>query len=554
MAFKFADVILQFLRDHPGLSAVNFVLALVVTPLNEILLPHLYGMLVRAIERGESISVALVCILAVLGFVQLGWLLKDVIDMKTQPRLFDYVKTRMVNSIVEKYDGYLVEPKTGRVISKIVRSPDVLTWWTSCILDYFIPQTFAIVAALCYFLYYDALLASTLLLMLGTICVLVYVAPVRCIAPSIWREETLDAVHEDIEDLLRNLVSVYSNDTAAVELGRLHRSGEKFTRANAATIACMVKFNAIGVPLIVLFILCIVTRCVHLIRAGRLQTGTFVSIFMMATSMIHTLQWLVSIVGKSVVDIGTIIDAEKMLSREHVDGFAGPQESLKSAKDARPLASGIGFSKVTFTHAATAQPVIKDATLHFERGQWTVITGNIGSGKSTILKLLMAFITPQQGDLYIDGRWYAELAPRDVRRRVVYMPQEAVLFDRPIIENVLYGSTARTVDDVRRAVKDLGLDAAFADLPEGLNTPAGKNGTRLSGGQRQLVWFLRIALRDPHYIIMDEPTASMDVETKEALLRALRIMARDKTVIMVTHDRDLLRFATRRVEWDKHRA
>lgn len=543
--FSFRDVILDFLRRNPGLAAANFLLAMVITPLNEIALPHLYGRLVRAIEKKEPVLSGILAILTVLGIVQLGWLLKDVFDMRTQPRLFDFVKTRMVDSILEKYDGDLAEPQTGRVISKVVRSPDVLTWWMACLLDYFVPQAFTIIFALLYLLRYDRVLASTLLIMLLTICVLIYVAPSRCVQPSIDREEALDGVHEDVDDLLRNLVSVYSSDTAAEEIARLHTSGDRFTAANAKTIACMVKYNAVGVPLVMLFILSVVGRSVYLIRAGRLEPSAFVSIFMMATSMIHTLQWMVSIVGKSVVDIGTIVDAERMLARSHETRDTDAADTRNTGP---PPRDGIGLSRVTFTHPGRA-PVIADASLHFEEGEWTVITGNIGTGKSTILKLLMAFITPQRGDLYAGGRWYADMEPRDVRRQVAYMPQEAVLFDRTVAENILYGSRGKTLEDVNDLVRELGLQDEFAGLPSGLDTMAGKNGSRLSGGQRQLVWFLRIALREPRYIIMDEPTASMDAGTKAALLSALRILADGKTVIMVTHDADLLEFATRRVQW-----
>lgn len=437
-----------------------------------------------------------------------------------------------------------MEPKTGQMISKIVRAPDVLTWWIACAVDYFLPQVIAFIFATAYFWYYDVGLAATMMIMVAAVCCLIYIAPHRCAEASIERENTLDAVHEDVEDLLRNLVSVYSNDTGKDEVLRLHASGNRFVAANAKTMACMIKFNAIGVPLIVLFVLCIVTRSCHLIQTGRLQTGTFVSIFMMATSMIQTLNWLVSIIGASVVDVGIIADAEKLLSRnDKTDRVSRP--------GVPPPADGIGLACVTFMHRDTTTPVISNTNIHFEQGQWTIITGNIGSGKSTILKLLMAFVTPQEGDLYAAGHWYSDMSPKHVRRLVAYMPQDAILFDRTIAENILYGSSGKTTQDVYRIANELGVWDEFAALPDALDTVAGKNGSRLSGGQRQLVWFIRVALREPEYIIMDEPTASMDASTKRLLLNAMRKLGHEKTVIMVTHDPDLMRYATRRVNWEK---
>ncbi|PNH12572.1 Antigen peptide transporter 2 [Tetrabaena socialis] len=380
-------------------------LAITLTPINDILLPHLYGLLVSSVEKRTSHIKPLAYVIGALAVVQGGAFVKDVLDMYTQPMLFDFIKTSMVDAMLGKYDGNIVEPNTGQIVSKVVRAPDIIAWWTSVVLEYFIPQLFAFGFAFAYFLWYDVYLAGSLMLLVVAVIVLLVYSPSRCIKKSVIREQMLDLVHEDVDDVLRNLISVYSNDTAEEELEHLHASGVKFMNANVDAMYCLLKFKAIGVPIIVAFVALVVIRCCNLIQSGRLQTGTFVSIFMITTSLVGSLMWLVSIIKASTVDIGTITESQQLFSKSEQ-----PPHDVGHAPDtSTPFPDGIGFQDVTFTHVGSKRPVIKGLTAHFERGERTVITGNIGSGKSTILKLMMAFIQPIEGDLYVSGTWYSQL-------------------------------------------------------------------------------------------------------------------------------------------------
>jgi ATP-binding cassette subfamily B protein len=185
----------------------------------------------------------------------------------------------------------------------------------------------------------------------------------------------------------------------------------------------------------------------------------------------------------------------------------------------------------------------------FNPGETTILMGDIGSGKSTILKLLMRFYLPQEGDMFIDGKWYADLTTYQIRRNIGYVQQTPILFNRSVYENIKYGNPNITNDNIDQVVHELGIQKEFSNLEDGLNTTVGKNGSKLSGGQKQLVMTLRILLQNPDYLFLDEPTASMDTKTKEVLFYMLdKIMEKGKkTVIMITHDPYLLKKADRKI-------
>ena len=216
-------------------------------------------------------------------------------------------------------------------------------------------------------------------------------------------------------------------------------------------------------------------------------------------------------------------------------------------QDIDPPKNGIGLYQVSFKYTNANDYTLKDITIHFKPGENTALLGDIGSGKTTLLKLMMRLYMPNVGDLFINNQWYSHQTTYQIRRSIGYVPQNPILFNRSIYDNIKYGNDISN-QDIDYIVDDLGISKEFSNLTNGLNTLVGKNGSKLSGGQRQLIWCLRILLVNPEIILLDEPTASMDVKTKDLLFYMLdKIMTKEKTVIMITHDPYLLKKCTNKV-------
>ncbi|MGP0032753.1 MAG: ABC transporter ATP-binding protein/permease, partial [Acidimicrobiales bacterium] len=190
-------------------------------------------------------------------------------------------------------------------------------------------------------------------------------------------------------------------------------------------------------------------------------------------------------------------------------------------------------------------PALRLPSLAVAPGEVVAIAGPSGCGKSTLLGVLLGLTPVTAGSVHVGDADLADLDPDAWRARVSWVPQRPHLFARAIADNVRLGRPGATDDDVRSAIARAGLDGVVARLPRGLETPLGSEGAGLSAGERQRVALARAFLRDAPLLLLDEPTASLDGQTEEAILRTVRSLMGDRTVIIAAHRPSLLDLADR---------
>jgi ABC-type multidrug transport system fused ATPase/permease subunit len=233
--------------------------------------------------------------------------------------------------------------------------------------------------------------------------------------------------------------------------------------------------------------------------------------------------------------------------QETLDMFKVCEKYKHERKHDIPSMPGIFLQDVSFTFEGRKTPLFKHLRLYIPEGQTVLIVGHIGSGKSTLVRLLMKYAEPDDGDIYIHNIPYSKMKACDLRRLIGYVPQNPILFNRTVYENITYGLPYVSREDVTFLINDLELASV---LPSDLDSSVGKYGSKVSGGQRQVIWILRTILQNPSIVLMDEPTSSMDEVTKAKIHKAMSLLMKDKTVVMVTHDSYLMQYATRVIEMD----
>jgi ATP-binding cassette subfamily B protein len=213
----------------------------------------------------------------------------------------------------------------------------------------------------------------------------------------------------------------------------------------------------------------------------------------------------------------------------------------------------IELDRVSHRYPESAADAIRDVSLTISAGETVAFVGSSGSGKSTMLNLVLGFVRPTSGRILLDGQDTRELDLRSVRRHVSVVPQESVLFEGTIRDNVAYGLDDADDERVRAALRDANALQFVDDLPDGWHTVVGERGARLSGGQRQRIAIARALVRDPRILLLDEATSALDPESEQLVKQALDRLMAGRTTLVVAHRLSTVRSADRIVVLERGR-
>jgi ATP-binding cassette, subfamily C, bacterial LapB len=220
--------------------------------------------------------------------------------------------------------------------------------------------------------------------------------------------------------------------------------------------------------------------------------------------------------------------------------FAEPEERAESVIRRERPAGRLLLDGVVFAYEPDAAPTLSLDKLEIRPGGVTVILGKNGSGKTTLLKVLMGLYPPAKGRVLLDGADIAQFTRGEMAGWVGYVPQETLLFNASVRDNIAYGAPGCDDEAILLAAKCAGVHDVIADMPDGYATGIGEAGSRLSAGQRQRIAVARALVGNPPVLLLDEPSASLDRQAEEDLRVTLAELAKSRTVVVVTHSPVLL--------------
>ncbi len=278
---------------------------------------------------------------------------------------------------------------------------------------------------------------------------------------------------------------------------------------------------------------------VYLIHANRLTMGGLIASTMLISRAMAPLAQIVGLLMQYQNARMALKSLEETMDRP-------TERSGETAFVHRPEIRGeIEFRDVTFSYARDVEPALKNLSFRIRAGEHVVVLGRVGSGKTTLQKLMLGLYVPNSGAVLVDGVDLRQLDPADLRKSIGYVGQDPVLFYGTLRENITIG--APYADD--RAVIEAAELGGLADFvnrhPKGFDMIIGERGESLSGGQKQGVAIARAVLLDPPILLLDEPTSAMDFSSEAQFKERLRRFAQHKTLIIVTHRTSLIDLAAR---------
>lgn len=286
---------------------------------------------------------------------------------------------------------------------------------------------------------------------------------------------------------------------------------------------------------------------VYLVVSNNLSMGALIAVSMLSSRCIAP-------VGKAAGLMMQYHSASRSLAA--LDGIMR-KETERPAESAfltRPHLEGdVELRGVTFTYPGQERPALSGVSFRIARGERVALVGRVGSGKSTVSKLILGLYQPQEGTVLLDGADIRSIDPAEIRRNVASVPQDVTLFFGTLKENLMFGNPPRGDDEILRAAEAAGVDR-FANLhPRGFDMQVGERGECLSSGQRQTIAVARALLKHAPILLLDEPTASMDNATEDHVRAHLASFVADRTLLLVTHRTALLELVDRIIVLDEGR-
>jgi len=233
--------------------------------------------------------------------------------------------------------------------------------------------------------------------------------------------------------------------------------------------------------------------------------------------------------------------------------FSSEAERQESEVSLGTPKGNLTLENVVFSYNPEGAPIINDIKLSIKPSSLTALVGRNGSGKTTLIKLILGLYKPSSGRVLLDGADLAQFTRSELASWMGYVPQDCVVFAGTVRENISHGQPDAPDQEIIRAAKAAGVHDFIIDMPDGYATEIGEAGQRLSGGQRQRIAIARALVGKPSVVLMDEPSGSLDRQAEEELKRTLIELAKEHTVIIVTHSPILLQACDNLVALDKGR-
>ena len=339
------------------------------------------------------------------------------------------------------------------------------------------------------------------------------------------QQSNVVAVVEQGLESMRVVKAFGRQDLAQAELGSASRATVDAALKARRIKALLSPVVAVAVSLCVSVVL---WRGSALILAGVMTAGALTVFLSYLTKFFKPVQDLATMTNSiaqtavGVERIQAILDADTVIPER------------PDAREVKTLAGDIVFSEVAFAYDPDS-PVLQKVSFHIKPGQMVGVVGPTGGGKSTIVSLIPRFYDPTAGKIEIDGVDIRDYKLQALRDQIGYVLQETVLFQGTIRDNIAYGRASATDEEIMNAAKLADVDEFVMRMPHGYDTMVGERGSTISGGQRQRIGIARALVRNNPILILDEPTAALDTESENLVVKALEKLMAGRTVITIAH-------------------
>lgn len=522
--------LIRLLRPYRGKVVLAFVaanvasVAVLAIPL---VIRHFLG---AAIHEGEAdipfgFALAAPFVLVVMGLAGYTAIYQmfDVSTLVTADLRRDYV-----HRLLRLPLGFHRRRSTGELLDRLIQSVADVEWCIRNVMVGFVTSGLNILGALglMFFMNWRLTLVAILATGLGASTYSLLHGRIRRAEKG--RQVASADVSSHVHDLVTGMEVVKAFRAEERELTRFGRLQEVLvgSQRRGAMLLSLIEPVVLAVMVVAIFIVLLFGS--RLIAAGELSAESLVAFLMYFLLVVPQIRSLSVQYGRS----QRLVVALERLDEIHA------VEPEKDAPEARPLQAPvtgeIELRNVSYRYA-NRERALRDVSLRIEARERVGIVGESGAGKSTLCNLLLRFYEPQDGEILVDGVDLRAVTAASVREAIAFVPQDVMLFDDTILENVRYGRASATDEEVFAACRAARADEFVAELPERYATRVGGRGLSLSGGQRQRLALARALLKDAPILLLDEPTSSLDARNELLVHEGMSSAMEGRTTLVIAH-------------------
>lgn len=426
-------------------------------------------------------------------------------------------------------DNYFNNTKIGQIMSRITSDLfDVTEFAHHCPEEFFIALLKGVVSFL--------ILARVNVLLTVIIFILIPVMAISCTYFNLQvrkafkkQRNHIGELNARIEDSLlgNKVVRAFANEN--VEIQKFDKDNQEFLKIKRHTYKYMAAFqNTIRIFDGLMYVVVIVAGGIFMIK-GLIAPADLVAYTMYVTTLLTTIRRIIEFAEQFQRGM-TGIERFAELMEAEIDIFdeegAVPLENVKGE---------ITFRNVSFEYPDDHTPVLSQINLTIKPGEKVALVGPSGGGKTTLCSLIPRFYDPTEGEILLDGQNIRNVTLESLRSNIGVVQQDVYLFSGTVYENIAYGRTDATREEVIQAAKMAGAHEFIMELKDGYDTYVGERGVKLSGGQKQRISIARVMVRSPKLVILDEATASLDNESEHLVAESLDKLAAGRTTITIAH-------------------
>ena len=426
-------------------------------------------------------------------------------------------------------DNYFNNTKIGQIMSRITSDLfDVTEFAHHCPEEFFIALLKGVVSFL--------ILARVNVLLTVIIFILIPVMAISCTYFNLQvrrafkkQRNHIGELNARIEDSLlgNKVVRAFANEN--VEIQKFDKDNQEFLKIKRHTYKYMAAFqNTIRIFDGLMYVVVIVAGGIFMIK-GLIAPADLVAYTMYVTTLLTTIRRIIEFAEQFQRGM-TGIERFAELMEAEIDIFdeegAVPLENVKGE---------ITFRNVSFEYPDDHTPVLSQINLKIKPGEKVALVGPSGGGKTTLCSLIPRFYDPTEGEILLDGQNIKNVTLKSLRSNIGVVQQDIYLFSGTVYENIAYGKTDATKEEVIQAAKMAGAHEFIMELKDGYDTYVGERGVKLSGGQKQRISIARVMVRSPKLVILDEATASLDNESEHLVAESLDKLAAGRTTITIAH-------------------